>query len=86
MGIVFVTFVLVVVATFAVYFLGTRHGRDIETRTVAVALAKYRSLNNERAVTVNQILGALRADYRKAYTEVVDEIDQITLDLRKAGL
>jgi len=33
---------------------------------------------------VERILGSLKRDYRKAYLAVVDEVDQLERDLKKA--
>jgi len=66
------------------FYMGADHGRAAEQLLVARVLAEYRNVDAASAVFVARILGSLKRDYRKAYLAVVDEVDQLERDLKKA--
>ena len=75
---------VLVLAAFAVmFYLGVRYGRSAEQYVVAEALARYRHIDAAAGIAVTNLLKTLKADYDKAFLEVVDEIDQTIATAKK---
>ena len=75
--------ILVLGAFAVVFYLGTRYGRTAEQYVVAEALARYRHIDVAAGIAVTNLLNTLKADYAKAFLEVVDEIDQTIATAKK---
>lgn len=84
MDVVFVVGISVLVAFFGGLFIGKEYGSAVEQQAVARVLAEYHNLNAGTSAFVARILGSLKRDYRRAYDAVVDEVDQLDRDLKKA--
>jgi hypothetical protein len=78
-------FIGIVIASAAViFYCGSKYGKAIEQEAVAKVLADYRRISAEATMVVEVLLTHLGTEYRNAYTYVVDKIDQVEIDLRKA--
>ena len=75
---------IALVLTLAIYSLGRSHGADVEREVVAKVLAEYRQLDSFASNHVSSILVKLPAEYRLAFMKIVDEIQQIAINARKA--
>lgn len=81
---VFWLIVLVVSSGAAGYFFGTTAGREEEKKFVVGVLAEYRHIDADAKLQVSRLLVKLGREYRTVYSSVVDRIDQLEIELKKA--
>jgi hypothetical protein len=74
----------VLAALAATFYGGVRYGRSAEQYVVAAVLARYRHVDAAAGVAVTSLLLRLKGSYIRAYTAVVDEVDQIAAETKKA--
>ena len=83
MGLLIGVILAVLFTTAGVFYLGARYGVATEQEIVARILAEYRKVSKETETLVYTLLDRLGADYKKAYTAVVDKVDQVEIALKK---
>jgi hypothetical protein len=82
---VIVVLVLTLIVSAVVFYFGMTYGRRVEQLAVAKILAQYSGLDTAAGYAVSQILRALRNEYTRAYNDVVDEIRQFEIDLKRSS-